>query len=616
MRNKFLDYLLNEKLKDITYSLLEKDSERQKKYSEQLEEYSYVDDMFIFFKEANISQEDLFMAIRKEQSSTHLAKILLGYELQNDKNREQKLEDFSPLFNNNINFFRQALNICLSEHKYIRDEFKEYNKNFFEKLISIGIDKGFFDNIKDSELETEVQEYKKILVDNKIFNKEYDVEQTLKLLVNERNRTNELGNHFTMFSDEIYQYLKEMNSEKLIELKEKITKETKVEPEEIERRTKDYLNKFSYYLSKVKKENFKELLNNKIILDNIVDSNGSAFSEIIKYPHLLNDILDKIDDNTKKELFNSEKYISGSMIRNFIESNADKVYMDDNLFLKILDNIEEYVIEKKDTVITHLLFNQHKKLENKELLEQLIEKNIKSIVKSLQTSEQEFYNFKYDEKFIKYKELTKSINSDLINKINHKLHIAEQDTVYKNIKDIKGYLDYKIKPILEHLSQYIEKTGDIDVMGVLNADPKNPLWKEINFNYDLAKKHYDNENIYAYLLRKASAEKEIIIIDYLIKENPENFLDVKLGKKDIIAYYFKEFENSNPNQKSKTIISVFNSILDDKNAFEIILKNNKVKLKMLATINDDELNKKLNYQLMSAKFDDVEKKDNSKKMKI
>ena len=37
---------------------------------------------------------------------------------------------------------------------------------------------------------------------------------------------------------------------------------------------------------------------------------------------------------------------------------------------------------------------------------------------------------------------------------------------------------------------------------------------------------------------------------------------------------------------------------------------------MLATINNDELNKKLNYQLMSAKFDDVEKKDNSKKMKI
>jgi len=30
MRNKFLDYLLNEKLKEITYSLLDKDTERQK----------------------------------------------------------------------------------------------------------------------------------------------------------------------------------------------------------------------------------------------------------------------------------------------------------------------------------------------------------------------------------------------------------------------------------------------------------------------------------------------------------------------------------------------------------------------------------------------------------
>ena len=109
---------------------------------------------------------------------------------------------------------------------------------------------------------------------------------------------------------------------------------------------------------------------------------------------------------------------------------------------------------------------------------------------------------------------------------------------------------------------------------------------------------------------------DYLIIDYLIKESPEHFLDVKLGKKDIIAYYFKEFENSSQNQKSNTVISIFNSILDDKNAFEIILKNNKVKLKMLATINNDELNKKLNYQLMSAKFDDVEKKDNSKKMKI
>ena len=59
-----------------------------------------------------------------------------------------------------------------------------------------------------------------------------------------------------MFSDEIYQYLKEMNSEKLIELKEKITKETKVEPEDIERRTKEYLNKFSSYLLKVKKREF------------------------------------------------------------------------------------------------------------------------------------------------------------------------------------------------------------------------------------------------------------------------------------------------------------------------------------------------------------------------
>ena len=90
MKNKFLKYLLEDKFKDITYSLKEINSEREKKHSKNIEEYPYIDDFFKLLFSLDVSQEEIFQSLRREKANYSLAHMLIGYETQNDKNRKEK----------------------------------------------------------------------------------------------------------------------------------------------------------------------------------------------------------------------------------------------------------------------------------------------------------------------------------------------------------------------------------------------------------------------------------------------------------------------------------------------------------------------------------------------
>lgn len=208
MKNRFLEYLLNTKLKDITYNLKDIDTERDKKYSDKLEEYPYIDDLFQLLFELNVSQEEIFTSIRKENATFSLADMLFGYEMQNDKNKKEKFKIFKPLIENNVNFYKQLIKVALSDHKYIKENFKKENEEIFNDLIDIGIKKDFFQLFTEIEKQTQIPEYKKILIEKGIFNINYKLEETIKLL-NEKDEAKKT-NHFSMYSNEIHEVLKNL----------------------------------------------------------------------------------------------------------------------------------------------------------------------------------------------------------------------------------------------------------------------------------------------------------------------------------------------------------------------------------------------------------------------
>ncbi len=138
---------------------------------------------------------------------------------------------------------------------------------------------------------------------------------------------------------------------------------------------------------------------------------------------------------------------------------------------------------------------------------------------------------------------------------------------------------------------------------MLNADPKNPEWKNYKFSYNISNKNFNEETIISYLLRSIGKEDtKIGLITWLAQESAENFYDVKLGVKDILSYYFKESEQSNKNGNQQTIIvKILNKLLESESTFETTLNNNK-KLKMIESLNNEELQKKLGYYNLKKKL--------------
>lgn len=609
MQNKFLEFLLNDKLKDLTYHLRDISSERDKRYSTQLEEYPYIDDFFKFFLELNVSQEDLFNSIRKEKASYSLAQMLFSYETQNDKNRKQKLELFKPLLSNNVNFYKQVMAVFLSDHVYLKNEFKQINKEIFTEIVDIGIEKGFFQFFTEEAKQTQVTDYKEVLIKKGVFDTNYDKSLTIKIL-SDKNE-NKISNHFSMYSSEIHDFLTHLTFESYGELKKELVTTHKIVENSEDVESKKLFNKIISNLIAVEKDKFLPLLSNPIIKENILytDTYGNnAITELIKSPKLLLELLNQTNDYEKTKLYNKEEYTQGIIIKHLTETSRDAFYMDNELLTTILEHIDKYTKDSesnaKEIIITHVLFNQTPKLNNANQANKLFEKYSKSIVKGICAQKRNENYFKYRDKLNKFNEFQKVMDSGIWNKIKSKIEVSQKDSLYKFYqKDKSNYLGYEDKEFIGNLATYIEVTNDITVLNVLNADPKNPEWKNYKFSYNISNKNFNEETIISYLLRSIGKEDiKVGLITWLAQESAENFYDVKLGVKDVLSYYFKESEQSNKNGNQQTIIvKILNKLLESESTFEATLNNNK-KLKMIESLNNEELQKKLGYYNLKKKL--------------
>lgn len=616
MKNKFLEYLLNNKLKDITYHLRDIDTEKEKIYSNKLEEYPYVDDLFKLLFELNVSQEEIFNSIREEKASFSLADILFGYEMQNDKNKKEKFKTFNPLIENNVNFYKQLIRVALSEHKNIKEVFKKEHEELFNYLIDIGIKKNFFQVFTEVEKQTQIPEYKKILIEKGVFNINYKLEETIQLL-DEKNES-KIVNHFSMYSNEIYKLLETIDVDSFKELKVKMINLLKIKEDNQDIEINKYFNRLIFNLIKVEKENFSPLFKNKIIKENVVSVekySNRAFSELMTHPKLLENLLNNCESFEKEKLFKKEKYNSGLIINHFTETSKDKLYLDIKLLSLILENIDYYVLdndeEKKSTVISHILFHQETKIEDKEFINKIFDKYHKNIVKSLSTiSDTENY-FKYEQQMLKFNDSKKSLDSSIWGKIKSKLEIVEKDNLYKfnnkykeNRLSYDNRLNHENQISINHLISYINLTQDVGVLNVLNADQKNPEWKNINIDFNIDKKYYSGENLIIYLLRKVSSEEtKLEIINWVINESIENFYDLKFATKDILSHYQK----IEANNKNHTIFTkLVNMILEKESSFEFLIRNNKSKFKLINTIDDELIKKRLSYYALKNKLNNIQ----------
>lgn len=609
MKNKFLEFLLDKKLKDLTYLLNEIDSEKEKRRSNQEEEYPYIDDFFTFLFDNNVSQEQIFDSIRRENASYSLADMLVGSDTQNDKNKKQKFEIFRPLLESNVNFYKQVIRVFLLDHKYIRPEFKEKNLELFNLAVDIGIKKGFFSYFSDTEKQTQVLEYKKVLIEKDIFSNEYDMNETIKVLklYDKNSEDQKITNHFAMYSEDIHKLVENLTFEKLNELKEKIIKDLEIAPENEESKFKKYFNVIIYNLVKVEKENFLPLLSNDFVKQNLLSTDiysNHAFTQLLTTPNLLQALLDNTNELEHKILIRKEKYGAGLLVSHFTEKSRDNVYVDNKLLHTVLDLIDKHVVDlednNKEVVISHIVMNQVNKLDNRDHMNSIVEKYSKYMIKALTSSINNSENyFKYDQRLIRMNELGKILDSNLYQKINHKIGVSQKDKLYKfaqKFNEGQYSLTYEDNKYLDSLTTYINFTNDSSVLSILNADPESPLWKKVVLSYNVNRKYYNDENIITYFLRNLSRnEPQLAVINFVIEDSVQNFYDVKFANKDILAHFDKTNKNL-----FKTIV---NKILETENSFETLLKNNKVKLKLVQALEDEPIQKKLSYHMLKNKLE-------------
>lgn len=621
MANKFLEYLLTDKLKDLTYNLKEMNSERDKRYSSKIEEYPYIDDFFKFLFELNVSQEDIFNSIRVEKSHYSLAHMIFGYETQNDKNRKEKFNTFKPLIESNIDFYKQIMAVALSDHQYISENFKEMNSEIFSELVDIGIEKDFFNYLKETEKQTSIPQYKKILIEKCVFDTRYDIEKTIEYLYS-KDEVKKI-NHFSMNSHDIHKVLENLDDDNYTKLLKNIEITiTKLSKKPVtDNELKNYFNQFINNLIKVEKIDFLPLLNNKFIKESLISTdkyNNHAFSEIVIQPKLLEGLLVQCNEYELAQLFKKERYSSGSVIAKITEDANGKMYINESLLSMVLENIDKHILENeeenKNIVISHILFNQVTRIKDKSFVNKIFEKYTKNIVKALSaSSESESYS-KPSDRLLKFNESKKIVDSGVWNKISAKLAVAEKDLLYKFSQNFKikgsGYENrYENKKYLEHLVSYINLTDDISVLNILNVDTKNPEWKNITFDFEIGKKSYNEENILIFLLRKISKEDTVInLVKWIIEESSENFYELKFGAKDILSYYQK----ADSATKNSTLLNkVVNIMLEKETSFESLLKNNKPKLKLInaLALEDEEIKKKLSYYTLKQKLSSSSKSE-------
>ena len=605
MNNEFLKYFFTEKLDNILYSLKDSQYMRDKRYSGKEESYKVIDDFFTFVDMTGIKQEDLYLYLKK--ASFGLSEILIGPEISNHDNKEKYIEKFLPLIKTNESFFKDLMKLCLHSHGYIQDGIKDKNKNIFIYLIDVGLERGFFKTFSEEEKQTQNKDYKQILIDKKVFENNFKIEDLLDLINNPKNQQKIL-NYFSMYNDDIYNFLKQINEKNIKDLYNKILKVDNIQTTEQENQAKEKVLSIMKNLNDAH-ENFAQLMSNDT-LRTLISNEGSyssSLSNIIQKKNSLKEYLNNITILEEEKILKHEGYSSGSLVRILNGYNVNSFYIDDEtvdvLFKKINSSI---FLNKdiKDELIGKFLLNNA----SKNINSQFFDKYSQCIVNYLSINTKES---KYDEILQQFTDLKKYIYINVLEKINNKLKKLTKDDLYKIVKNSPSENKYRLDGVFEKLKSYITKTKDISCLDILNVDPKNPDWKNLEVNYRIQNKH-KTENIISYLLNTEDVTKKLII-DWIIDNNSEKFFEIKKGEKDLISYYVNVKKLALKDKRNDDTINYLASkILTNQESYDLILKNNKSKIKQIESLNDEDINKKLYFYDLTKK---IENKKTEEKLK-
>lgn len=162
---------------------------------------------------------------------------------------------------------------------------------------------------------------------------------------------------------------------------------------------------------------------------------------------------------------------------------------------------------------------------------------------------------------------------------------------------------------IKKITSFLKIYQDISFLNHFNHNYLN--WG--NFQIDYSKKLlnkksiYTNQNIMFYVFEQLSAKNQEKFIDWVIqKENIEQFQNLNINNKNILAYYNKS--------NSRIYEMIIGCILEKPHAFFQLLFKNKKELKQALLIPNENIQIKLNYHIFQQQIN--QKTETKKSIKI
>lgn len=622
--NQFLQFLL-EKLSDLIYQMKESNGVRQNLYDSSLQKYSLFDDFFTFFQSLNISEQSLFEFLQEKKSSFSLAQILFGNELANDIHRKNKIEQFVPLLEKNFDFFQECFSTCLQTHKYISHALQNKNQEYFLTLIHIGLKNNYFSKIPEKEKETDFPNYKNILLDLNIFQQDYDIQKTIDILysknIYKKPAESDILKHFIMFYEPIYHFLSNITKEKWTT----IIKENFPQSSNIEESSQKFMNELCFYLLQTPLQHeskyFMNIFDKPFIRHYLLEENKKQYNSIqginalFVVSNLLNESLPLFSDYEKQEIFNFCDYSKTFLFQQFY--TKPNPHKEKNDYFRTLETIisclEKNITTKKaessvDYLITTMLLNNLSANTSAKTIDYLFHKYQNHIFSSVdfQLAEEPFKLLIERIHFF----IHKSPNLDFIkNHIQQKV-ILYFENILKTPQDKMYQAGYSIQNDMKKISHFMNSFSNNSFFNHFNNNWLD--WGNFSLDYSQNNQKHrttyiENHNIMFYLFVHLSANQKEYFMDWILKpENIDQFSHLIIKNKHILPYYEKE----NP----KIYSMMLHKILNDSTAFSKIIGNNKKEIKKILLIDDDELQKKLQYQILNTKI--INHRNEKKQVKI
>jgi hypothetical protein len=631
--NQFFQFLLI-KLNDLVYQMKESNSVRPNLYESEIKEYPLFDDFFIFFQSLNVSEEQLFEYLQKNNSHFSLAELLFGNELANDMHRKNKIEQFLPLLENNFSFFQECFATCLKTHKYIPINLQQKNQDYFLTLLHVGMKKNYFQLLNDKDKETDFPNYKDILIEFNIFQQNYDISKTIDsiypfrlsnitpLKKNSSPSNTEILKHFIMFYEPIYEFLINLNEEKWLS----ILKDNFPDFAENSNPTESLLNKICYFLfqtplqknidacSKIFENAF--IRKNLMIYNKNTHTSDNGIISLFSIHNLLNKTFHLFSENEKKELFAYANYSETSLFYHFVYKNNP--YIEENDYYLTIEKVLQCIqmndlssnqIEKNsNTVLTTTLFNNLSVKTSKKTIENLCQQYQYFIINAI--------DFQLQDEKLKF--LLEKIhllthdnpNLAFIQKSIHEKIILLFEDFLQTPQDVLYQQSYSITNQIKKMTSFLNIYEDLSFLNHFNNNYLN--WSHFQFDYSKKlsnKKHtyIASHNIMFYLFEHLSFKNQEKFMDWITqKENIEQFHNLTINNKNILPYYKKE----NP----KIYEMIIDHILDKPHAFFQLLLKNKKELKQALLISNPNIQTKLQYHILQQKT--AKKMEDKKVIKI